>query len=937
MKIIFSPGYSGAVFVNSDNYNGVLMDTTVVNTIGLVHLLELRLGIHHEELSVKERTALYYDALKKFIKENPSSILTPSFKLAGLSTAKAILAWRDELRYANWDFEGKGISSRIDTIIGVEKYFREKIYEYSENIKYCDLTDRIHDIINILKQGDNYCCDLTLSLPCDKVLMHPIEKTLLATMEECGAKITLQPVADKGSNNINTVRRLIQEDKNKTIRLAPKDNDRSLRIWKFHDDIAANEYLAYKAMEDVNVWINADNKQMDNWLYMMDKPLTGSHMVNSCPLLTQMLVIGISLFSNPLNVNNLLEWLNMPIHPLNSFFRAQLADTIAKQGGFRNEECMNVIMDYIEGRFVFLDDEQKELPEEEKEKLRKKNKKKRAKYANLFLPGMESNEAFVTESLRNFVSELSAWSNQKAFLMLEENSNQLWAEQLRRVSLMADAFRLLLDSIDTQTISQKTIDSWLSTLYSKDTFTNTLPEQGCRIVIDSPDKIISISGKTVWIGVEGDYGHSLECSFLYPSEREALVRGKHISIWNEKDERMYHQTMQMQALMKTSGELILVVCEHRGGELTQKHPLLVRLEQQIENIDAIIEYPQIGIESTVPVNKITRPTTDMELTFNHADLVRWPQHLSPTVIDTLIKHPFDFLMEQLLHIEADSRATMSSIKTTMGNVAHAVIERLFAPQEGKKYASADDVKQRLNSEFEDTYARIIEANGAILQLPENQLDEKLLHEQMKRCLYALLDIISCNDLKVVACERFVEDNMKLGLIGKSNDDENTNINDVIGYIDMILEDSAGDVVVFDFKWTSSRKYYQDLLASNRSIQLELYRRMLSKSKHADVKRVAYFLMPQARLYSKDDFKGQYCVRINPENEDNIVEKVRNSILYRKEQLSNGVVETNGDFDSLQYVIDTESHNLFSLEKNEDSGCKKDNIFSNYGLFLNFES
>lgn len=181
------------------------------------------------------------------------------------------------------------------------------------------MTDRIHDIINILKQGDNYCCDLTLSLPCDKVLMHPIEKTLLATMEECGAKITLQPVADKGSNNINTVRRLIQEDKNKTIRLAPKDNDRSLRIWKFHDDIAANEYLAYKAMEDVNVWINADNKQMDNWLYMMDKPLTGSHMVNSCPLLTQMLVIGISLFSNPLNVNNLLKWLNMPIHPLNSF------------------------------------------------------------------------------------------------------------------------------------------------------------------------------------------------------------------------------------------------------------------------------------------------------------------------------------------------------------------------------------------------------------------------------------------------------------------------------------------------------------------------------------------------------------------------------------------------------------------------------------------
>lgn len=932
MKIIFSPEYSGTVFIDN-NHNGVLMDTTVVNTIGLVNLLELHLGIHHEELSVQERTALYYDALKIFIKENPSSILAQSFNLAGLSTAKAILAWRDELRYANWDFKGKGISSRIDTIIGVEKYFRERVFEYSKNIKYCDLTDRIHDIINILKRGGNYCCDLTLSLPCDKVLMHPIERMLLTAMEECGARIILQPVADKGCNNINTVKRLLQEDKNKMIRLASIDKDRSLRIWKFTDDISANEYLAYKALEDVDVWINADNKQMDNWLYVMNKPLTGSDMVNSCPLLTQMLVVGISLFGNPLNVNNLLEWLNMPLHPLNGYFRKQLADTIAKQGGFRNEECRKVIMDYIEGHFVFLDDEQKKL--QEKENLRKKNKKKRERYVSLFLPSMESHETFVTESLRNFVSELSAWSRQKAYLMLKEDDNQLWAEQLQRVSLMADSFRLLLDSIDMETISQKAIDSWLSTLYRTDSFRNTLPERGCRIVIDSPNKLVSISGKTVWIGVEGDCGHSLECSFLYPSEREALVQGKHISIWEEKNERIYNQTMQMQALMKTSEELILVVCEHRRGELTQKHPLLVRFEQQAENIDAIIEYPQISAESAVQVNKITRPITDKEIAFNHADLIKWPNHLSPTVIDTLIKHPFDFLMEQLLHIETDCRVTMSSIKTTMGNVAHAVIERLFAPQEGQKYALPNDIKQRLNSGFEYAYARIIEANGAILQLPENQLVEKLLHEQLKRCLYVLLDIISCNSLKVVACERFVEDNMGLGLIGEKNSDETPN--DVVGFIDMILEDGVGDTVVFDFKWTSSRKYYQGLLSSNRSIQLELYRHMLSKSEHTVVKRVAYFLMPQARLYSKEYFEGQYCVRITPENEDNIVEKVRNSILYRKGQLSNGVIETNGEFESLQYVIDTESHNLFSLEKNVDKGCKKDNIFSNYGLFLNFES
>ena len=57
MKIIFSPEYSGNVFLKPENGSSVMMDTVVTNAIGLVNILELRLGLHYQEESEPERLA----------------------------------------------------------------------------------------------------------------------------------------------------------------------------------------------------------------------------------------------------------------------------------------------------------------------------------------------------------------------------------------------------------------------------------------------------------------------------------------------------------------------------------------------------------------------------------------------------------------------------------------------------------------------------------------------------------------------------------------------------------------------------------------------------------------------------------------------------------------------------------------------------------------
>ena len=922
MKIIFSPEYSGNVYVKPSNGKEVMMDTVVTNTIGLVNLLELRLGLHYEDVPEKERVAHYYDAVCKYMEAYPKNVMSASFKTAGLSTAKAMLSWREELRGADWDFKGENISERLAVLIGVEEYFRKQ--------DGCDMADRMHRVTEKVAFQKLDCKDMIIEMAVAKDLLKPTTKALIEVLELHGANIEQVAGVSGTENNLGKVRQLIASKEKRKITL--NKNDDSIQIWKFADDRNACEYLSYNNMEDVDVWINADNKQMDNWLMLMDKALTGSVTADCTPQLTQLFVMGLGMFANPLNVNTLIEWLNMPVHPIDKFFRSTLADCIVTEGGYRNEACKKKIDQFIEGKFVYLDDEQKALPEEEQKKIRLKDKKKRQKQVSLFLPSLESCNTINTEVVKQFVIELSSWARQRAHFMAGEADNEQWVEQLMTMSTMCDAFHILLGTVNTDTIDYKTIDSWMSTVYEKGAYTNAIAERGCRTVVDSPAKIASVVNKTVWMGVDGDASQGQECAFLYPSEKVELVKQKYMHPWAEDAENNYHEQVMMTPLRMTSGQLILVVRERMGGEQTLKHPLIVRLEQQIKNIEDFVVRPSIGVEDRHEVETVENGVVAAELHFDHSDKIQWPDHLSPTSIGTLVEHPFDYMMENLLEITNDGKAKMADAKTTKGNVAHAVIEELFAPREKKRYSTPEEIETRIQNEYEEVYLKVLEAKGAVLQLAENKLAEKLFNEQLRSCLSTLLEILKENELKVTGCESYVECQMKLGLPKAKDKEGKIKNRDMVGTIDMTLEDKDGHPVVFDFKWTTWAKGYQDKLTENRSVQLELYRMMLGREKKDKVKRVAYFLMPEARLYSQEEFKGRNCHQLTPANRDNIVEQLKQSAMYRMDQIKSGVVETNGTFEELQYVKDTEIKRLFPLKKNEKDGTKEGNFFSKYGLF-----
>ena len=917
MKILFSPEYSGHVFIGLNELHPELMDTMVCDTMGLVAMLELRLGIHVEDISGNNRTVLYYKAMSEYMKWNPDNALAASFKLSSLGTAEQALKWRDSLVLDKWQTDAKDSpSGRLDVLAGTEEFFN------------CPgMPDRLRDVLlYINKVEEGFFRDFDIELPCELDMLHPAVRELLTTLQSHGARISSKDFQGFRGNNLSHIAHLLYSSSD--VKLTLNKDDHSFQIYKFADEKTANEYLALKGEEiHADVWINNANKTMDNWLRMMGKPTMGSSMAEAAPQLIQLFVLGIDMLKEPLNIQSLISWLYSPMQPFGTFFGGILAETVIGEGGYRNDKCRKVVENYISGKYTYHDkEEEAELSEEAKAKRDENEKKERQLLVNTYLPSFNVPSDNKVDSIRlmTYLNSLSGWARSRVHFLGDKQGNEGWCSQLECLAQMCDTFVLLLESSDMgDNVDFKQVESWISTLYKGESFMQYATQRGSRELIDSPSKMAAYSKRTVWMNFVGGDVPTLDCAFLYPTER-AKVKDS-LTLWDERKELDYHHQMQLLPFFMTEEQMILVVTDYVGGEPAPKHPIMVRLESQVENLNDFILEPNLYHEETEKVNLVRNNNILSLIPFEHADLLKWPEHLSPTTISTLVEYPFDYLMERMLNIVSTGPSSIKDVKTTMGTVAHAVIESLFAPRDGKSCSRVEEIGQRINNEFEEQVRKQIESCGAILYLPENRLDAELLKEQLRRCLDILLEIIRDNHLTVTGCEHMVKKEM--GLLQNDKDW------DMVGYIDMTLEDANRHPVVFDFKWTSSKSYYRDLLTANRSIQLELYRTMLSAEKRDCVERTAYFLMPEGHLYSKEHFDGIHCTQLQAENNANIVEQLRQSFFYRKKQLDEGKVEVGEAFpvSMLDYYNDTAEKNLFPLST-DDTGAEKENIFSNYKLF-----
>lgn len=883
MKIYFSPEYTGSTFLNLSANGNILLDCRVADTNALLSLLELHAGIYIKPIPFTERLAKYYQAFKRYMAEHPGNILSASFQTTEMGTAKACLAWRDKLVQAGWSGRITGISPRLDVLAGVERYYD------------CPgLPERLQNMLALLESKSPLPPDSVLVLPCKEDLFPPEIARLTRLLKKQGAAVEYTPQTPYVNDNLHNVARWLN---GQTNAITLQADDPSLQMLQFEEEQDVLAYLAALPDNAFDVWMNADNKQLDNYLALAGKPMAGSVTAKSNPPLVQLFTLGLELFSYPQNIHTLLQWLQVPLQPLPAQFRYRLASALAKNGGIEHPACKEVI-----SRFI---NETAEGAEKWRELI------------NTFLP-VPVKDGIQTDALRKFVFQLIDWTKKQRALMTDKGALSQVA-QLDKLTETLEAVSILLREETSVLLAFSTLESWVKNLYTPTDFVQYPAQAGTRFTVPSPAQLAAPSKRVVWCDFYKNTVAETRFGFLSPHEQDKLTE-QGILIWTPQAENAFHQAMQWQAFTLTRENLTLITCAKRGSQHLPASPLFNRLKSHFKkNLDLITCMGSVAPEFLQTATQLDNTQAEKEIRFRQTQLLDWPKKESATSLDMLIQNPLDYAFAYLArctdYLDLDAQNT-ARVK---GNAAHAVITHLFAGKTGREAQSA------FEKSYDEVYARTLNETGMLLLLPENKLEEQIFKRELKICLQRLAAIMQANGLRAVSCEQAVQDSLGFAL-------EEPDIL-LHGFIDMHLQDEQGRHIIFDFKWTSG-KHHIDALRQNTSLQLALYKALMEKQTGDANIRTAYFLMPAGLLISTHNWEGMNVLQITPQSDESLVEPLARSYRYRRKQIQNGQIEQSEGAETAEipYCQDAPAQHLFPLKT--DKKVKAVFKFSKISCFKN---
>ncbi|MDO9340945.1 MAG: hypothetical protein Q7T72_10550, partial [Bacteroidales bacterium] len=412
MKIHYSPYFDKVHYIDFHQRNNLLFNEKIVGNAGLLSELEMRGGFSCECLSEVERQANYYNAVKIIVEAHKDCFIKESFKIDEYGVATELLHWRDELVIAGWNPDIRDVSAKLDFLSDVER----QAIATSTSIK--GESDRWRAIFdsneNILLKDD----ELIIHFP-EKLLPTFIAyfiKKLIDKGLKCSYKFPDKSIANEGTNLFKVQKALLLQTNDVLDQLDPKDTE-SFRILRFDRQMAVLEWVVTQSHSSESVFINSDNRSFDNVQMLFGSPLSGSSFSNANPEIVQLFKLGCSLFIRPLNVYNLLSYLQISRHPLPFQLRKNLIKVIIEEGGVVNPKWEKVISEFIADGDKGSEGKKKDI--------------------NTFLPlGMDNDNDLKLSVLQEYVKELRTWASQTLIMMskdLVKTGDELIFQQLSSV------------------------------------------------------------------------------------------------------------------------------------------------------------------------------------------------------------------------------------------------------------------------------------------------------------------------------------------------------------------------------------------------------------------------------------------------------------------------------------------------------------------------
>lgn len=346
--------------------------------------------------------------------------------------------------------------------------------------------------------------------------------------------------------------------------------------------------------------------------------------------------------------------------------------------------------------------------------------------------------------------------------------------------------------------------------------------------IDTPDRL-------VWLDCAGNGLTPEPYDFLSSEERKALAI-------IDAETRSATQMQWLYTTLNRIEDWILVSPKYHLGESLGEHPIITLLKQNKEFYDKAcskglkIILPQTEpkqVEKQDPIGEIRVNPDVLSKILKPSD--------SYSSIDTLVNAPFDYLMGNMGGLAAPEDDQELNENLMKGPIAHKVVELLVNKNKTRAYLLAE-IQSRFDKQYDELFEQAMEAEkecAEFLKQPENKNMLALFKEDAKESIKRLIEIIKEKDLKPLGAE--YEFSKPFGPFDNPH-----------GYVDLLLEDGNGNLVIFDLKWSSRDVYQNAIEKRGEAYQLYMYKHAVEAQAGKIVAWYAYYLFPLMELYTEPD-------------------------------------------------------------------------------------
>jgi ATP-dependent helicase/nuclease subunit B len=814
MDLVFGLACDGRAYPDFPGKGPGIVHSAVVGPTGLIDVLEVQLGLTGPRGAEAVRIAAYAAKLQAALAKS-HAFYAPSFARDPWATAKALLAWRDQLMAAGWTGGAVG-SQRIDDLARAEVAAPPLPPGAPDRLRIilADLANRPH--LSITR--------ITLVEP--RNLLTPPYRRLIDQLEACGVEIQPAPLAAEGSiNDLHRVQSFLRSGMSE-----PLQGDGAFMIVEADTALMAAEalaeWLAAGSEEELASTVvlcpDGDTALLDRALQARGLPALGQSAASPWRGALQVLPLAFAASWAPFNAKALLDLLFLPRPPIERRAAGKLARALTREPG-RGSRSWTLAWVELEAelttRFADHASAQFEIG------------KRLTRWREWTAGDLHSRiQGMPADAARGIAARVAQWA-------VETDAGQSDPLMLT----VAGAASALVQAIDV--LGQDPLPALL---------VERMIEQVLAEGAQNPEHVATAGGlrcvkhpAAIW----GRVDRLLWWDFKGPGERipsvpwsvaeQAALAAADCALEPAASTAARISWSYANALHQAQIRAVLIHPALSGGEETVSHPLAHQLNpltdtagdkvrwpaehllddvahdlagrRLLREIAAIVTPPQARAHWPLPAAAITKLADRKE---------------SATSFERLADCQMRWMLLDVLRLSRGRFAEIPGSDQLLGKLAHEIANQVLRPG---PVADAEDVRRQVDAVF-DT---LLSAIAAPLQQPEFAGELAAARVKVPAALAELARLLRAKGLEVVGTELDREAEFANGL-------------SVSGRLDLVVRHPSDGLGIIDLKWTKSAKRRRTELAEGRALQLATYGAIADPGA-ATPAPGAYYLLNQRRL------------------------------------------------------------------------------------------